>query len=292
MTGFARVRRGASLGEITLSLRAVNHRALDLHFHLPSELEPYESALRKTIAAEVARGHIDVRAQLSRQRGESASEFNAPLLTAWLAAFRKASDEHGLKAEPDLNAAFRLPGMMAEVSAVEPGPDVEAEVVAIAREALVRFNEERTREGAATVAVLRGYAQSIGAKAELIDAIRGEVGAYLHQRLRERLAELLSGAVVDQARLAQEAAMLADRAEIAEEVTRLRIHARQLLDLLQAGGETGKKLEFLLQEMQREANTILSKASGAGEPGRRVTELGLAVKSEVEKLREQSLNLE
>lgn len=292
MTGFARVRRATVLGEVIISLRAVNHRTLDLHFHLPPDIEPYESALRKLLATSIIRGHIDVRATLAQTRGHSTAEFNSELLAAWITAFRKLSAEHGLTGEPDLNAASRIPGMIIETAGEEPGGEFEAQVLAAVAEAADTLNAERAREGAATREVLLGYAGRILEHAAAMETVRSGVATALQQRMLERMRELLATAGIDPARLAQEAAIQADRSEIAEETTRLAIHAKQLLDMLAQGGELGKKVEFLLQEMQREANTILSKANGAGDLGRRITDLGLAVKSDIEKLREQSLNLE
>ena len=112
------------------------------------------------------------------------------------------------------------------------------------------------------------------------------------KRLREKLADLLRGAGIEPQRLAQEAALLADRSDIGEELVRLRTHAAQLEKLLAAGGEVGKRLDFLLQEMNRESNTILSKTGGLGDLGLTITDLALAAKSEIDKIREQSLNLE
>jgi uncharacterized protein (TIGR00255 family) len=122
--------------------------------------------------------------------------------------------------------------------------------------------------------------------------LRSQAAPAFQARLSERLAELLGGTSVEPQRLAQEAALLADRSDISEEITRLTVHTSQLEALLAAGGEIGKKLDFLLQEMGREANTILSKTSGAGDLGLVMTEVGLAVKAEIEKIREQALNLE
>lgn len=293
MTGYARVRRHTRLGELAISLRAVNHRALDLHFHLPAELEPFETGMRRLISEQIRRGHIDVRAQISRVKGAGTAVLNRAFLEAWIAAHREAAERYGIAGgDPDLNAALRTPGMLVEAMAEEPEAEFEAEVLGIVSEAVKILNEERAREGTSTAAVLLGYAASIAEKASRIQAIRSGIVPVLQQRLQERLSELLGAIVIDPARLAQEAAILADRSDIAEELTRLEIHTRELQELLRAGGDLGKKLEFLLQEMQREANTILSKSNGAGEPGRAVTGIGLAIKSEIEKLREQSLNLE
>lgn len=293
MTGFARVRRQTGAGEVVLSLRSVNHRGLDLHFHLAPELDPYEPAMRKAITAQVARGHIDVRASVKREAGQSLAAWNRPLMEAWLAAFREAREQFGLTTEPDLNAALRVPGMLAGEEGDADSAEFEAALLEACREAVANLNECRTREGAETAAVIRAYSAKIRAAADEMEEIRGPIVTTLYARLQERIADLLgSAAMVEPQRLAQEAAVLADRSDIGEEITRLNMHAGQLEAMIGAGGEIGKKLDFLLQEMHRETNTVLSKANGTGEPGRRVTELALEVKSQIEKIREQSLNLE
>jgi uncharacterized protein (TIGR00255 family) len=139
---------------------------------------------------------------------------------------------------------------------------------------------------------MSGHNTRLIALAEEMEKIRANAQDVFQNRLAERLKDLLKGVQLDPQRLAQEAAVLADRSDIGEELARLKIHAGQLAMLLEAGGESGKKLDFLLQEMNRETNTVLSKTSGAGEIGLKITELALAAKAAIEKIREQSLNLE
>jgi uncharacterized protein (TIGR00255 family) len=292
MTGFARVRRMTPQGEIVVSLRGVNHRGLDMHFHMQPDFDPLEPALRKLISAQVVRGHLDVRLQWNRASTRPDGGYNRELLKNWLDAFRDASERHGAGGTPDWNAALSLPGMFNDSGSAEPGPEIEAAVLDGLSEALRMFNEHRSSEGAETAAVLLKHTSSIEIASRQIASLRGQIAPALQARLQEKLSELLAPASPDPTRLAQEAALLADRGDIGEEVTRLGLHAARLRGILEQGGETGKKLEFLLQEMHREVNTILSKSSGGGEPGRRVVELALSVKAEVEKLREQSLNLE
>jgi uncharacterized protein (TIGR00255 family) len=150
----------------------------------------------------------------------------------------------------------------------------------------------REREGAATAAEMRQRTAGICALVSRMDEIRTGALAAFQKRLRDKLSDLLHGAGVDPQRLAQEAAILADRSDIAEELVRLRTHATQLDKLLGGTGEVGKRLDFLLQEMNRESNTILSKTGGIGEVGLTMTDLALAAKAEIDKIREQSLNLE
>ncbi|MEZ5352557.1 MAG: YicC/YloC family endoribonuclease [Bryobacteraceae bacterium] len=297
MTGFSRIRRrvsgdGVTEGEVMFSLRSVNHRGLDLHFHLPAEFDPFESALRRALGASVRRGHVDVRVHFERSAPAGAAALNRPMLEAWIAAFRSAAQEFSIAGEPDLNVALRVPGMVGDGAAEEPGQEFEAALLAVAAEAIVGLNVERSREGAQTAAVLASHGAAVETAVAEMESIRASISAHLKTRLEDRLKELLSGANLEPARLAQEAALLADRSDVSEETARLRIHSERLAELLGTGGEVGKKIEFLSQEMHREANTILSKSNAAGEPGRRLSELALAVKSEVEKIREQSLNLE
>src|SRR5262249_17938819 len=148
------------------------------------------------------------------------------------------------------------------------------------------------REGSDIALEMSTHVARIASAAEEMERIREGAAAVFQNRLAERLKEILKGVQIDPQRLAQEAAILADRSDIGEELARLKIHAGQLAGLLQSGGEVGKKLDFLLQEMNRETNTILSKTSGAGEPGLKITELALGAKSFIEKIREQGLNLE
>jgi uncharacterized protein (TIGR00255 family) len=159
-------------------------------------------------------------------------------------------------------------------------------------EALTELNEFRSREGAAIAEEMQIHNKQVAACADSIEKIRSTAVSTFQARLNERLAELLKGVQIEPQRLAQEAAILVDRSDVGEELARLRIHSNQLAQLLDSGGEVGKKLDFLLQEMNREANTILSKTSGIGEIGLKITDLALGCKASIEKIREQSLNLE
>ncbi len=292
MTGYARVHKATPHGEITVTLKSVNHRGLDLHFHLEPEMDPFEASLRAIAKRALLRGHIDIRCSMLRANGVEQGGVNVPMLRAYLAAFRKTASEQGLDSQPDLNQALRIPGMFGAAAIQEPDPAVEGSLLAVFEEALAHLNQFRAREGAELGAVLREHNRSIAESTKEMEALRERVGPALQARLTEKLNELLRNSTLDPQRLAQEAAILADRSDIGEEISRLRIHARQLDEIVDAGGEAGKKLDFLLQEMNRESNTILSKTSGVGELGLRITELALAAKAGIEKIREQALNLE
>jgi uncharacterized protein (TIGR00255 family) len=293
MTGFARVKRTLPQGELTFSLKSVNHRGLDLHFHLPPEFDGLENEIRAALKSGLARGHVQIHLSFVRAASEDEAPLNRPLLDAYIRVFREAATAHQLAGEPDLNALLRIPGILTVAMETEGVPDEVAQtVLQLAGEALATLNAFREREGAATARELRQRCENIGGLVERMEEIReGAIPAF-QKRLRDKLADLLHGAAIDPQRVAQEAALLADRSDIAEELVRLRTHSEQLESMLKAGGEIGKRLDFLLQEMNRESNTILSKTGGLGDLGLTITELALSAKSEIDKIREQSLNLE
>jgi len=292
MTGFARVKKILPEGEIVLSVKSVNHRGLDLHFHMPPELDALECDLRGAIKRGVARGHLQIHVSFAPSAEAGEASWNRALLDSYVRVFREAAERYQLAGQPDLNSALRLPGMLGATSREEWGESVSQALLAAAGEAMAALNQVREREGAATVEELHQHCRAIGGLVDRMQEIRaGSVPAF-QKRLKEKLADLLHGAGIDPQRLVQEAAILADRSDISEELVRLRTHAEQLDRMLSAGGEVGKRLDFLLQEMNREANTILSKTGGLGDLGLTITDLALAAKSEVDKIREQSLNLE
>jgi uncharacterized protein (TIGR00255 family) len=293
MTGYARVQRATEQGDITVSLKSVNHKGLDLHFHLDSSLDPFEGALRAVLKKAIMRGHVDVRCVVAPAGPTAAGGLNAPLLRACLESLRKAARDEGLDVKPDLNQLIRLPGMFGNGAAAEPAsPDVERPLLALLEEAIEMLNRFRSREGGELGDFVRAQNQAIAAGANEMAEIRARAIPAFQNRLTEKLNELLRNSNFDPQRIAQEAALLADRSDIGEEIARLQIHSRQLDEILNAGGEAGKKLDFLLQEMNRETNTILSKTNGIGELGLRITDLALAAKASIEKIREQALNLE
>jgi uncharacterized protein (TIGR00255 family) len=291
MTGFARVRRNIEQGEIVATLKSVNHRGLDMHCRMPAEMDALEHDVRGVVKGGVARGHVEIQVSFTRTAG-AAAMLNRPLLDAYIQAFRDAAGSYGLSGQPDLNSALSIPGMLSAAGDEEVETEVAKAVLEAAAEALVLLNAFREREGAAMAQEMRQRCQNVCGLVDRMEEIRAGASAAFHKRLKEKLADLLAGAGMDPQRLALEAALLADRSDIAEELVRLRTHAAQLDAMLSGGGEVGKRLDFLLQEMNRESNTVLSKTGGLGDLGLTMTELALAAKSEIDKIREQSLNLE
>ncbi len=248
--------------------------------------------MRAAIKRAVLRGHVDVRCSVVRTGDVAGGGLNVPLFHAYLEAFRRAAAESGLKAQPDLNQVLQIPGMFGAPVELEADPALESEVLAALEQALENLNSFRAREGAELADSIREQNAAIQKGAEEMERIRSDAAPAFQKRLQERLRELLGNVGLEPQRLAQEAALLADRSDIGEEIARLKIHSRQVDEILNAGGEVGKKLDFLLQEMNRESNTVLSKTGGIGELGLRITDLALASKAAIEKIREQALNLE
>ncbi len=292
MTGYARVETQTPEFRLLVSVKSVNHRGLEVQMRLPAELEAFEIAARQAIRKSVGRGSLQINASLEL-RGGAGIRVKRELAAAYLAAWRELAGEHGIAAEPDLGALFRLPGI---VSLSEPAETVntglEAALLQTLDRALQELARSREQEAAGIVEEMEGRSRQIDEALGRIEAIREGLGRALAQRLAQRLSELLQAIAVDPQRILQEAAFLADKSDISEEVQRLKAHNRQLREHLAAPGEVGKKLDFLAQEMGREANTLLSKTSGLGQEGLQITDLGLAIKAGVEKIREQGMNLE
>jgi uncharacterized protein (TIGR00255 family) len=313
MTGYATAQSATEDGiAFTLTLKSVNHRFLDLNLRLPGDTDALEAALRRVIKERVKRGHVDATLHVERRAREQAQtvQLNRELLVAHLQVFHEAAKLHHFNVEPDLNELLKMPGVLSsEVVASTPDPTratmLETAVMAITPSLLEQLNQVRGVEGAALAAELRASMLRLRALAEECAVLRTGAREAHFERLRTRVGELLKadaaaaenagqGAlqVADQ-RLLAEAALLVERSDIEEELVRLRAHIESFLEMLDGGGELGKRLDFLLQELNREANTMLSKTTG-GDPGigLRLTALGLEMKTEIERAREQVQNLE
>ena len=229
--------------------------------------------------------------------------WNSELLAGYVAEDRRAAAARGVAAEVDLNAMLQMPGVMTSGAAAASLDVAGLRVAVLPRleELLDRFRESRELEGGALVTELRLGVERLGEMTEEVLTLRDEIQEVLRlgvvfqesrfERVGEGMEELLRGVLVSEERLLTEAALAAERSDVEEEMVRLRTHVERFLDMLVEGGELGKRLDFLLQEMSREANTLLSKTSGLGE-GLRLTEIGLAMKMEIERAKEQVQNLE
>ena len=297
MTGFAQARVERDGSAVRINLRSVNHRFLDLHLRMPDGFEVFESRIRQAIRNRLRRGHVDVNVYYEAG-GTGAIEVNHEVVESYLSAVERLRQEFKVKAEPDLVGLFRLPGVVAAPGAAndlrseEEQEKLGEQVEACLEQALNKLEVMRRSEGQTLTVEMQGLLGQIASRTAEIETFADRVRPLIARRLEERLGELLKGVQIDPLRLAQEAAILAERGDVSEELARLRSHVEQFRKLLAGAGEAGKKLDFLLQEMQREANTLLSKTPGVESEGLAITGLALEVKSDIEKLREQAQNVE
>jgi len=293
MTGYAQACVEHDGWTLRVHLRSVNHRFLDLRLRLPEGFEGIEPQVRQRLRQSLGRGHVDLTLHFDPVHA-AAVQVNREVAVAYLKAAEELRTQFGLKTEPDLVALLRLPGVL---GAAGPGSEEEQErlsrhVIECVDQALARLNEMRAAEGRLLVEEMEKRLAAISGNANRIEELVAPVRPAYAARLAARLKELAGDLALDPARIVQEAAVLAERADISEELQRLRSHVQQFRKLLAASGEIGKKLDFLLQEMQREANTMLSKTPGVEAEGLSITDLALEVKAEIEKLREQAQNIE
>ncbi len=288
MTGYGRGTAGRDGREMTVELKSVNHRYLDLGMRLPRHIGFLEDVFRTELSARVSRGHVDLFVSYWNGRNDArAVVIDEALLAQYLIAARGAGERLGLTDDLTLSAALRLP----DVSDVVEAEEDRDCVAALAREAVALAAEEmkamRAAEGERLCADLTQRAQTVLALTEEIAQRAPLVVQEYRQKLNERIEQLLGETEPDRARLATEVALFADRASIDEEIVRLRSHVSQLLQTLSANEPAGRKLDFIVQEMNREFNTIGSKANDA-----QLTNAVIAGKGEIEKIREQVQNIE
>ena len=293
MTGYAQARVVEQDWNLRLTIRSVNHRFLDLHLRLPEGFEPVEPRIRKMIRERVRRGHLDVTLYYELA-GPAAVGVNQEVAAAYLAAANALRTKFNIQTEPDIAAILRLPGAigMAAASLDHDIDRIEAVVVGVLSEALDRLDRMRAEEGVSLCNDMNARLATITALTADVTKLAERARPAFARRLESRLKELLGEAPLDPTRLAQEVAIAAERSDVSEELARLGSHVQQFSSLIATGSDAGKKLDFLLQEMQREANTLLSKTPGNEEGGLEITRLALEIKSEIEKLREQVQNIE
>jgi len=299
MTGYAQARTEYNGWGIRISLRSVNHKFLDLRVRLPEGFEMFEPRLRQVARERIRRGHVEVMVAADAA-GASAVKVNRALAEAYLREAEELRREMHLGNEPDVVAILRLPGVVAGSALAIPEDEEEqeklgVELAACLEMAIARLDEMRRHEGAHLAEEMLGRLAEIAEHAAKIESKAETARPAYAKHLEARLKETAGAVGVDPTRVAQEAAILAERGDVSEELSRLKSHVAQFGRLLQgagSAGELGKKLDFLLQEMQREANTLMAKSPGVEAQGLAITDLGLEIKSEIEKLREQVQNVE
>ncbi|MBQ3356556.1 MAG: YicC family protein [Oscillospiraceae bacterium] len=288
MTGYGRAVKTLNGREITVELRSVNNRFLDCTVKLPRAFSYAEDAVKQKVKQSVTRGKVDVFISVNTIEGENVRiSLNRPVLEGYLNALRTIAQEYEVRDDVSATSLARFP----EVFTVEkPEEDEErntADIVSVAEEAIAVYNAMRAKEGAALAADLKNHAGIILSYVEKVETRSPVTVAEYRTRLEAKLREVLESKTIDESRILTEAAIFADKVAVDEETVRLRSHLKQLDDLLNAGGPIGRKLDFLLQEMNREANTIGSKGNDL-----EMTQYVVEIKAELEKIREQIQNIE
>lgn len=295
MTGYAQAQRSVPGLSVQAIVKSVNHRYLDVHLHLPGRLDAFAAAVEKRARQFLARGHVDITVALEQAEGGTA-RLDGALLAAYLEAHERLSGQLGQGEPPRVEEILRFPGMLSvaatggelEASEEHGMPPLLAEAL---DQAFGELNRMRAVEAQGLLADLRRRLERLSEATAELERQREGLERGLLQRMQRRIGALL-GEAVPADRLLQEAALVAERSDVSEELIRLRTHLQQFDGLLERGGEVGRKLDFLLQELNREVNTVLSKTAGVAAEGLRISELGVEMKAEIEKIREQVQNLE
>ena len=288
MTGYGRAVETVNGREFTVELRSVNNRYLDCTVKLPRMLSFAEDSVKQAVKGTISRGKVDVFISL---RSEGAADvkisLNEAMVEGYLAAMHQMAKDYGIREDISVSLLSRMP----DVFTVEkPEVDEEqllADLMSVVDKALEHYDAMRTAEGKALENDLRSRGQTILALVEQVEAGSGQTVADYRTRLENKLKEVLANTAIDESRILTEAAIFADKVAVDEETVRLRSHLDQMNNMLTAGGAIGRKLDFLLQEMNRESNTIGSKCSDV-----RLARIVVDIKAELEKIREQTQNIE
>ena len=288
MTGYGRAVETVNGREFTVELRSVNNRYLDCSVRLPRMLSFAEDAVKQAVKASISRGKVDVFITVRSEAGDEVQvTLNKSVLQSYLTAMHQMVDEFGVKDDISVSAVSRLP----EVFVIEkPQVDEEqllADLMGVVTKALEGYDAMRQAEGEALDRDLRSRGETILELVSQVEAGNGKTVSDYRARLEAKLREVLTNTAIDESRILTEAAIFADKVAVDEETVRLRSHLKQMNNMLSAGGAVGRKLDFLLQEMNREANTIGSKCTDVA-----LARIVVDIKAELEKIREQTQNIE
>ena len=288
MTGYGRAVETVNGREFTVELRSVNNRYLDCSVKLPRSVSFAEEAVKQAVKQSVSRGKVDVFITIKSENSDDTKiTLNTSVLEGYLTAMRQMVDEFGVRDDISVSTVSRLP----EVFSVEK-PEVDedqlkADLMSVVDKALTGYDAMRTVEGQALDADLRRRGNTILELVSQVEEGNAQTVVDYRTRLENKLKEVLANTAIDESRILTEAAIFADKVAVDEETVRLRSHLQQMNSMLTAGGAVGRKLDFLLQEMNREANTIGSKCTDV-----KLARIVVDIKAELEKIREQTQNIE
>ena len=288
MTGYGRAVETVNGREFTVELRSVNNRYLDSSVKLPRSLSFGEDAVKQAVKNTISRGKVDVYITVRSETADTAKvTLNTAMVEGYLAAMQQMAENYSVKNDISVSLLSRMP----EVFSVEK-PEVDEEqllsdLMGVANQALANFDAMRTTEGKALENDLRSRGETILGLVSQVEAGNAQTVIDYRTRLENKLREVLENTAIDESRILTEAAIFADKVAVDEETVRLRSHLAQMNTMLTSGGAIGRKLDFLLQEMNRETNTIGSKCTDV-----RLARVVVEIKAELEKIREQTQNIE
>lgn len=288
MTGYGRCVETVGGREFTVELRSVNNRYLDCTVKLPRALSFAEDAVKQAVKAAISRGKVDV---FISMRSESGSDtkvtLNAPLVEGYLAAMKEMAQRYGVLDDISVSTLARMPDVFTVEREEVDEEQLLKDLMTVVDKAIAGYDAMRSAEGQALERDLRSRGETILELVAQVEAGSGETVAAYRARLEGKLREVLASTSIDESRILTEAAIFADKVAVDEETVRLRSHLDQMNRMLGSGGAIGRKLDFLLQEMNRESNTIGSKCSDV-----RLARIVVDIKAELEKIREQTQNIE
>ena len=288
MTGYGRAQGSFSGGEITVEIKSVNNRYLDCSVKLPRVYSFAEDAVKGLVQRTISRGKVDVFITVNSAGADNMKiTLNAPVVEGYLSALKQLARDYDVRDDISVSSLSRFSDVLIMEKQEEDEQEVREALLGVAEQALSAFDEMRSREGQALKQDLLQKADGILELVAQVEARSPVTVAAYRERLTAKMMEVLESSAIDEARIIQEAAIYADKVAVDEETVRLRSHVEQFRAMLSGGGVIGRKLDFLMQEMNREANTIGSKGSDV-EQARTVVEL----KSQLEKIREQIQNIE
>ena len=288
MTGYGRAVETVNGREFTVELRSVNNRYLDCSVRLPRILTFGEEAVKQAVKNSISRGKVDVFISVRSEGGDEVQvTLNKAVLESYLTAMRQMVTEYGVA--DDISAAnlSRMPEVFSLEKPQVDEEQLQADMMGVLTKALKEYDAMRCAEGAALDKDLRTRGETILSYVSQVEAGNAQTVVDYRARLENKLKEVLANTAIDEARILTEAAIFADKVAVDEETVRLRSHLQQMNDMLTAGGAVGRKLDFLLQEMNREANTIGSKCTDVN-----LARIVVDIKAELEKIREQTQNIE
>ena len=288
MTGYGRAVETINNREFTVELRSVNNRYLDCSVRLPRILSFAEDAVKQAVKASVSRGKVDVFISVRSEGGEEIQvSLNPNVLEGYLKAMRQMVDQYGVKDDISVSTVSRLPEVFVMEKPELDEEQLQKDLMQVVQAALSGYDAMRLQEGKALDQDLRSRGETILDLVSQVEAGNSQTVVDYRNRLEAKLKEVLNNTAIDESRILTEAAIFADKVAVDEETVRLRSHLKQMNAMLDGGGAVGRKLDFLLQEMNREANTIGSKCTDVN-----LARIVVDIKAELEKIREQTQNIE